>query len=296
MEPSTPQDPDGNQATDKDMLLICPVCDAPLSWGDRTCLCSQGHSFDLAREGYANLLLSHCRRSKDPGDSTEMVQARRRFLDSGAFARLSELIQNTIRELLAAGKASGSANIVDSGCGEGYFLGALQGITTGPAYGVDVSKPAIRLAARRYRHARWVIANIMRKMPFASRSIDVILSVLAPRNVAEFTRILKPSGSLVMVVPGPDHLLELRSRLMADTSPSQTKTDTAIKACEPHLALQQKKSITYEMLLNKDALADAVQMTPLFWRSTREAKADLAGLDELRVTMSFVLLTFACAE
>jgi 23S rRNA (guanine745-N1)-methyltransferase len=278
-------------ATDQKLALVCPVCEQPLSWGEQACACAQGHSFDLAREGYVNLLLSHCRRSDHPGDSVDMVQARRRFLDSGAFTRLSELLQSEVRQRLARGETAGY-NVVDAGCGEGYFLGALQEAVTGACYGVDVSKEAIRLAARRYRSSRWVVANVMRRMPFASNSLDVVLSVLAPRNVEEFSRVLKPAGLLVVVVPGPDHLLELRTRLMAEAGDFQAKADAAIDFCAPRFALQQKKSLTYEVVLNKNLLTDLVQMTPLFWRSTRQAKTGIGGLEELRVTMSFALLVF----
>ncbi len=284
--------PDAENGTDKDIPLICPVCEQPLSWGDRVCLCPQGHSFDLAKEGYVNLLLSHHSRSRHPGDNAEMVQARRRFLDSGAFTPLSELVQSKVRQLLERGEMDALGGVMDSGCGEGYFLAALRDVVTGPLYGVDVSKEAIRLAARRHKGPRWIISNVMRRIPFADDSLDIVLSVLAPRNVEELARVLKPSGSLVLVVPGPNHLLELRSRLMADAGNFEAKADAAVDRCAPRFAMQHKIPLTYEVLLNSNLLTDLVQMTPLFWRSTREAKADVGRLDELRVTMSFALLTF----
>jgi 23S rRNA (guanine745-N1)-methyltransferase len=293
MKPSpTARTTDARRKTEGALPLICPVCEQTLSWGDRACVCPQGHSFDLAREGYLNLLLSNLRRSKHPGDNADMVQARRRFLDCGAFAQLSELIQSEVRQLLAGWEGDRRVNMADLGCGEGHFLGALQGVVTGPFYGVDVSKEAIRVAARRHRSSRWVVANVMRRIPFACDSLDIILSVLAPRNVEELARILEPNGSLLLVVPGPNHLLELRSRLMADTGNFQTKADAAVELCAPRFAIRHKRSLTYEVLLKRDLLADLVQMTPLFWRSTREAKGDMGSLDELRVTMSFVLLAF----
>lgn len=293
MKPSpTTRPTDVRRATEGDLPLICPVCEESLSWGDRSCACPNGHSFDLAKEGYLNLLLSNHRRSKHPGDNADAVQARRRFLDCGAFAQLTELIQNEVRQLLAGREEEQRVNMADLGCGEGHFLNALQEVVTGQLYGVDVSKDAIRVAARRHKSSRWLVANVMRKTPFASDSLDLIMSVLAPRNVEEFARIMKPDGSLLLVVPGPNHLLEVRSRLMADAGDFPSKAGAAVELCAPRFAICHERSLTYEVLLNKDLLADLVQMTPLFWRSTREAKVDLASLDELRVTMSFVLLVF----
>ncbi len=279
--------------TYKNLPLVCPVCEQLLSWGDRVCLCAQGHSFDVAKEGYLNLLLSHCRRSKHPGDNADMVLARRRFLDSGAFVQLSELIQSEVSQLPAVRDAAKSVNIVDAGCGEGYFLGSLQKVVASPSYGVDVSKEAIRLAARRHKSSRWIVANVMRRMPFACDSLDMILSVLAPRNVEEFARVLKPDGSLMLVVPGPNHLFELRSLLKAEPGDFLAKADEAIKLCAPPFTFRHKNSLTYDVLLSRDLLTDLVQMTPLFWRSTNEAKADISRLDELRVTIDFVLLMLA---
>ncbi|MDD4737404.1 MAG: methyltransferase domain-containing protein [Kiritimatiellae bacterium] len=280
---------------DTDGLLVCPVCESLLSWGDRSCQCVQGHSFDRAREGYANLLLSHCRHSRNPGDNADMIQARRRFLDSGHYAPLSARIQQDLRERLARRDAEDAVNMLDSGCGEGSFLSGLHAVATGSFYGIDVSKEAIRLAAKRDQRSRWLVANIMRKLPFASDSFDMVLSVLAPRNIPEFARVLKANGSLVLVVPGANHLLELRSLLLANAGNAETKAENAVEICEPHFVLQHKESLTYERLLTRDHLADLVQMTPLFWRSTREAKAHISTLYELRVTVDFVLLTFTAS-
>ncbi len=277
---------------DRNAPLVCPVCEQSLFRNDTTYLCANGHSFDLAKEGYVNLLLSHLRRSKHPGDSADMVQARQTFLDSGAFAPLSELIQSEVQQLPAVQKKDRAVTIMDAGCGEGYFLDALQKIIMGQCYGIDLSKEAIRLAARRHSHARWVVANVMRRIPFANDSMDIILSILAPRNVDEFARILKPTGSLMLVVPGPNHLIELRSRKMADAGTFQIKADAAVKFLAPHFSPQRRIPLEHKLLLNKSLLTELVQMTPLFWRSTREAKADIANLDELRVTINFVLLTF----
>lgn len=271
-----------------DSILICPACGTSLEWSSKECRCINGHSFDLAKEGYANLLLSHQRRSGHPGDDANMIQARRRFFDSGAFDPLSRLIaKSTI--------GNRQSSILDCGCGEGRFLGALSEACNGQFFGVDVSKEAVRCAARRYKKAKWIVANGMRRLPFADHSLDVILSVLAPRNPEEFTRILKPDGALILGVPGPNHLIELRSRLAANAGDFEEKADEAAAKCAPYFTEKHRELLSYQQTLNAAQLADLIQMTPIFWCSSPEAKAEVQPLDELTVTISFILLTLQAA-
>jgi 23S rRNA (guanine745-N1)-methyltransferase len=264
--------------------LCCPVCGKTLTIGTGACACANGHSFDLAKEGYINLLLSHQRRSSHPGDDANMIQARRRFFDSGAFDPLTDLIRHSTSHLP-------HSTILDCGCGEGRFLGALSETRNGPFFGVDVSKEAIRCAAKRYTNATWLVANAMRNLPFAAASMDVILSVLAPRNMEEFARILKPDGLLLLGVPGPNHLIELRSQLQSAAGDFEEKADEAVAKCAPQFAEAHRELLSYERVLDSEQIADLIQMTPIFWNSSPEAKEDVQQLDELKVTVSFVLLT-----
>ncbi len=263
-------------------FLICPVCAEPLQLEERTYRCANNHSFDLAKEGYVNLLLSHQRKSKNPGDDKAMIQARRRFFDSGAFDPLTTLISKS-----AIGNRQSSMSTLDCGCGEGHFLGALSG----PRFGVDVSKEAIRCAAKRYKDITWIVANGMRELPVADDSMDCILSVLAPRNIEEFARILKPNGQLTLGVPGPNHLIELRSQLTDHADDFEEKADEAVTKCAPQFAETHRESLSYSQLLNCEQIADLIQMTPIFWNSSPEAKEKVQQLNELTITVSFALLT-----
>lgn len=260
--------------------LRCPVCAAPLARDTKDCRCENGHTFDLAKEGYINLLLSHQRKSSHPGDDAAMIQARRRFFDSGAYDPLTALIrQSTIQNR--------QSTILDCGCGEGHFLGALSG----NRFGVDVSKEAVRCAAKRYKDVKWIVANGMRQLPFADHSMNVILSVLAPRNPQEFARILKPDGRLLLGVPGPNHLIELRSRLSGSAADFEEKADEAVAKCAPRFTETHRELLTYPVTLTPAQIADLIQMTPIFWCSSPEAKTSVRQLDQLTVTVSFVLLT-----
>lgn len=271
-----------NRRPSSENLLTCPACGESLDWCGKACRCAQGHSFDLAKEGYVNLLLSHQRKSKNPGDDTGMIQARRRFFDSGAFDPLTELIIQTV--------PASAQRILDCGCGEGHFLGVLSETLTGRFFGMDVSKPAIQCAAKRYKKANWIIANAMRSIPFTDQSLNVILSILAPRNPEEFARILNPDGTLILGVPGPNHLIELRSRLAASAADYEEKSDEAAAKCVPHFVEQERKMLVYERRLSRNQLTDLIQMTPIFWCSSPEAKAEVQQLDGLDVTISFALL------
>ena len=266
-------------AQQSNTLLRCPVCQHSLFLNERTYCCEKKHSFDLAKEDYVNLLLSHQRRSKNPGDDKVMIQARRRFFDSGAFEPITQAIQRSTSHF-------SQPAILDCGCGEGHFLSALKG----NRFGLDVSKEAIRCAAKRYKEITWMVANGMRDLPFSDQSIDCILSILAPRNSEEFARILKPDGQLLLGVPGPNHLIELRTRLCVNTSDFEEKADDATAKCAPRFKETAREHVSYKINLTKEQVIDLIQMTPIFWNSSPKAKEEIQHLDELSVTVSFALL------
>lgn len=177
--------------------LLCTVrdCHLPLSREQRRVVCARGHSFDIARSGYINLLQPQDRRSKNPGDSTEAVVARRRFLDRGHAAPLVDAIRKI---------APHAESLLDAGCGDGYYLGSLgRG-----GCGIDISTAAIELAARRYPQYEWIVANADRFIPYADGSFDLILSITGRMNAAEFRRVAR--GFLLVAVAAPEDLMELR--------------------------------------------------------------------------------------
>jgi len=160
-------------------------------------VCPRGHAFDIARSGYINLLQPQERRSRRPGDSLEAVAARRRFLDRGHAAPILQAVRAMADE----------GQILDAGCGEGYYLGSRRG-----GCGVDISVPAIDLAARRYPQCQWTVANADRFVPYANASFDVVMSITGRMNASEFRRVLRKGGILLVAVAAPDDLIELRGR------------------------------------------------------------------------------------
>lgn len=186
-------------------MLLCSVrgCHLPLAREERWLACPRGHSFDIARSGYVNLLQPQERRSKQPGDTAEAVAARRRLHDRGVTAPLLA----AIGELAAA--SSGDV-VLDAGCGDGFYLGSLAGQFGFQAHGVDISIPAVDAAARRYPACEWIVANADRFIPYADGAFSRVLSITARMNSEEFRRVLRDDGLLLVALPAPDDLIELR--------------------------------------------------------------------------------------
>ena len=193
-------------------MLACPVrgCRRALQYDlqpddVRRVHCALGHSFDVARSGYINLLQPQDRKSKHPGDSPKVVAARRRLHERGVTEPLLRGIAD------AAGVASRAA-VLDAGCGDGFYLGSLATETGCQAHGVDISIPAIDAAARRYPECGWIVANADRFIPYADESFALVLSITGRMHAGEFRRVLKNGGRLLVAVSAPDDLIELRGR------------------------------------------------------------------------------------
>jgi 23S rRNA (guanine745-N1)-methyltransferase len=187
------------------MMPLCPVrdCHLALVREERRLLCPRGHSFDEARSGYVNLLQPQERRSKKPGDTPAAVAARRRLHDRGVTAPLFA----AIAEMAAASPAD---IVLDAGCGDGFYLGTLAQQTGCAGVGIDISTTAVDAAARRYPGCQWMVANADRFVPFPESSFSMVLSITARMNAGEFRRVLHDGGRLLVAIPAPDDLIELR--------------------------------------------------------------------------------------
>jgi 23S rRNA (guanine745-N1)-methyltransferase len=186
-------------------MLLCSVlgCRLALARDVRRMVCPRKHSFDIARSGYINLLQPQERRAKQPGDTAEAISARRRLHDRG----FTEHQRLAIAEVI---NATPDDVVLDAGCGDGFYLGTLQRETGFQAHGIDISIPAIDAAARRYRECEWVVANADRVVPYPDRSFAIVMSITARMNPAEFRRVLRDGGRLLVAIPAADDLIELR--------------------------------------------------------------------------------------
>lgn len=243
----------------------CPVCHDPLELveAERRWACGAGHSFDVAREGYVNLVLGRPRRHQ-PGDSLEMVASRRRFLATGAYDPLSLAVAAAVAE------AKGTV-VVDVGCGEGRHTRHLQAPVV---LGVDVAKAAIVAAARHHRAAWYAVANAA-ALPLADRSVDVAVSVFGPVFGAELARVLRPGGLAVVAHPGRGHLSELRALVYEDARPHQLKDPFA--GAKEWFEQTGSASLQFPVTTPDAAsLRDLFAMTPYRWHGPRDIDDRLA--------------------
>lgn len=270
--------------------LACPLDGNLLRRDGSAWRCSAGHSFDIAREGYANLLPVQQKRSRDPGDSKEMVTARRRFLNDGHYAPIAALLAQAT---LADAPATGALACLDAGCGEGYYLRQLAAAEEGAAnlalLGLDISKWAVQAAAKQYRAASWIVGTNAR-LPVLPASLDRVLCLFGFPVYPEFARVLKPGGLLLQVDAGPDHLRELREiiypTLKAERSEGvQTPDD---------FAQLDSETLRYELeIANPERIADLLLMTPHFFKAGAEGRTRAMALESLRLTVEIRLTRFA---
>ena len=253
-------------------MLLCPVrdCLQPLARAEQRLFCPNAHSFDIARSGYVNLLQPQDRRSKHPGDTPAAVQSRRRLHDLGVTAPLL----NAIEGILAP---SPTDSVLDAGCGDGFYLGTLASHHGFSAHGVDISIPAIDAAARRYPGCEWIVANADRFVPYADRSFSLVMSITARMNAPEFRRVLRDDGRLLIALPAPDDLIELRG-------PSRDRAPRTVETFAPNFKLTEHRRTTTTADLTAAAVEDVLHS---IYRPRQKQPAAA-----MRVTFSLDLLLF----
>jgi 23S rRNA (guanine745-N1)-methyltransferase len=265
--------------------LRCTVrgCGEILSRTGRALRCPRGHSFDMARSGYINLLGPQDRRSPRAGDSAAAVQARRRMTERGS----EEWI---LREILAVvdGLASPRPVILDVGCGEGFHLGSISSLREVEACGVDLSVPAIHLASRRYVLPLWVVANADRFLPFDDQSFDLVLSITARLPLPEIWRVLRPEGRLLVAVAGNDDLKELRQEILG-SSTEANRGHRVMGQVDESLKLLRRWEGRSSMTADPEALRDIAAMTYRGGRAGRESRLAAIGSLELTASREFLL-------
>jgi 23S rRNA (guanine745-N1)-methyltransferase len=274
------------------LTLLCPVrgCGAPLIRGDRAYTCPRGHSFDLARSGYCNLLQPQDSKSKEPGDPREAVLARRRFLEAGHGALLLEALRETVVDF----EGSAVLDVLDVGCGEGFYLGNLLGSHAAErpmeACGIDISTAAVDLAARRYPGVGWLVVNADRALPFPDASFDLVLSLTARRNAPEVHRVLKPLGRLIVAVPGEDDLIEPREALLGERV-LRSRVDSVRTDFAARFTVESARTLRRRERLEPGEIRDALAAT---YRGARESeRRRREELTAMEVTLSYDLLIFA---
>lgn len=265
--------------------FICPLCRSPLATEAKTWRCANRHSFDVAREGYVNLLPVQHKHSREPGDSAEMVAARREFLDAGHYLPLREAIVALLAPLAAK-------SLLDLGCGEGWYTGALAAVAK-EVVGLDIAKPAVQLAAKRHKNIRWIVGSSAH-LPLADSSVDLLASLFTPLNVPEMRRVLAPGGHLLLVTPAPDHLWSLRERLFDEVRPHEP--DKFLASLGEGFELRTRQEIAFSLELRRDDLRRLLAMTPYAWKAKPERRAELEESASLHTEAAFALLLLQGAK
>ncbi len=264
--------------------LACPLDGLPLIQEGRSWCCDSGHSYDIARQGYTHLLPIQNTRSRNPGDSKEMIDVRQRFLNEGFYHPISQALNQMVFSGLPT-----ISNILDAGCGEGYYLRQLAAnVQPGKSLhllGLDISKPAILSAAKQDKRANWVVASNA-NIPVLSESIDRLICMFGFPVYSEFARVLKAQGELVMVEPGPDHLQELREIIYPVLKPQKQKE----AFCPAGFEIQRTETLSYQLdLTNAQQINDLLVMTPHFFRASAQGKEKAAKLNSLKLTVNVQL-------
>ena len=271
------------------MSYQCPLCHHALSPSLAGLACENNHQFDRAKEGYVNLMPVQHKRSKEPGDNVDMMQARRRFLATEHYHKLRE----AVTALCLQYTENSPRQILDIGCGEGYYtaylaqkLAALSSCTT--CYGLDISKVAIRYAAKRYtsQHMQFCVASSQR-LPFADHSLDAVIRIYAPCEAPELARVLSNQGVVITVTPAARHLYQLKALIYREAN----LHDEAPEALAGFELIEESK-LSYTMTLTGEQADDLLQMTPFAWKASIELRAQLTASPEMHCEVDFMIRVY----
>lgn len=278
------------------LALRCPVCRSQLNMtrdaGTPVLACAEGHSFDAAKQGYFNLLVG--KGTAFEADTAEMVAARVSFLATGHYGPLAEAVAAAVVPFLP----TEAATLLDSGTGTGYYLRVMLDAAAAAsshvtAIGLDISKFALRRAARLNPEAVNLVCDVWQPLPVADHAIDVVTVIFAPRNRAEFARVLRPGGRLVVVTPRAGHLAAIAGQT-GMLGIEEGKDDKLVDAMSAQFSLEAVHDLDIPLVLSPEEVADLAYMGPAGHHLDRAGlSARLAGLEsKTAVTARFRISVF----
>ncbi|MCR5457017.1 MAG: methyltransferase domain-containing protein [Clostridiales bacterium] len=261
-------------------IFTCPVCKELLFQSGNSMKCCNNHSFDISRRGYVNLLLSNT--TSNHGDDKNMVIARRDFLNLGYYSKLAETISDTIVEY-----ASDRSNILDIGCGEGYYTSLVKEKlnscgNSSLISGIDISKTALDYACRRNNTISYAVASAF-ALPLADNAVDIVLNIFAPHEISEISRVLKDNGYFVIVLPQKRHLWELKELVYDNPYENESPIPDF-----NGFSLVQDTNVQYKIdLKNNKEILDLFSMTPYLYTTKPEDMEKMKAVDHMQLTADF---------
>lgn len=259
-------------------ILICPVCGQKLTVSGKAYTCPARHSFDIAKSGYVNLLLSKHAGKTVHGDNRLMVQARRNFLEKGYYSPLRDALCE---------KITGGV-ILDAGCGEGYYTAGIRNVLdSAEIYGIDISKTAVEFASKRCKNITFATASVFH-IPVIDNSCDSLVTIFSPYCGEELRRVLRKDGTMFMAIPSENHLWELKKAVY------DTPYKNEVKPYELEgFGLAGKNRITYKFQLdNQQDIQSLFSMTPYYYRTGKQQHDRLSSIESIEITADFELLEY----
>jgi 23S rRNA (guanine745-N1)-methyltransferase len=268
------------------MPYICPICQTPLvqHQPSRGYYCQNKHHFDMAKEGYLNLLPVQHKKSKQPGDTRAMMRSRRNFLEVGFYLPLAKGIAAIIDKYR---NNTSNMHILDMGCGEGYYSRQIEVFCSNSdaldLHGIDISKNAIFAAAKKQPSGHFIVAS-NKQLPYADNYFDLLLKVYAPSNDSEIKRLLKTQGILLIVTPGPRHLWQLKQFIY-----NKVNEHTITIDLPEGFAQLETQRISHTIQPDQKNRIALLQMTPFIWRAKREVQNQIQRAQALVIETDFIL-------
>ncbi len=266
------------------IMFICPICKSKLNIVGKTYLCENNHSFDIAKQGYVNLLPVNKKHSDNPGDSKDMVLSRREFLESGNYdcfaEKLIEIINSTFTN-------SQKISIIDCGCGEGYYDGFLDRLKFNyDLYGFDISKEAVRFASAKYKKGNFAVGSCF-NVPVESDCFDLAINIFAPMVESETARVLKNGGYLIYAVPGKNHLMGLKELLYENVYENEEK-HTEYDGFE----FVERHTVKNVITVDSEMGVNLFKMTPYYFKTGLGAEEKIRKSDGFTTEIHFDFLVY----
>jgi 23S rRNA (guanine745-N1)-methyltransferase len=269
------------KAPSQEPQYICPICRYKLLKQNKSFICENNHCFDIAKEGYVNLLPVQQKKSKSPGDNKIMIQSRREFLNKHYYDALiapcAELIDKYIFERF------NNCCLLDIGCGDGFFTHNIHSALKQPAfcYGMDISKEAVKTSAKSYKDISWFVAS-HNDIPLADNSVDIILKINSPINYEKAFKKLSSNGIVISITPGESHLNGLKSFIYEHPENHEKE------ACPKSYTALDNHEITEKMQLNNETdIKNVFIMTPFYWNASQKNKDKINDLHFLESDIAF---------